>query len=84
MKMLHYYGKSIKILTIMKIHFDNMKHTLPILCILLLATMTAYANGDPVAVRSVSTTTDVPVNRNPVNTPPLAVRMMLSNPSGVW
>ena len=45
----------------MKIHFDNMKHTLPFLCILLLAAMTAYANGDPVAVRSAITLSPTPV-----------------------
>ncbi len=45
----------------MKIHFDNMKHTLPFLCILLLATMTARANGDPVAVHSALTLSPTPV-----------------------
>ena len=38
-----------------------MKHTLPTLCILLLAAMTARANGDPVAVHSALTLSPTPV-----------------------
>ena len=45
----------------MKIYFIQMKHTLPTLCILLLATMTARANGDPVAVHSALTLSPTPV-----------------------
>ena len=45
----------------MKIYFIQMKHTLPTLCILLLAAMTARANGDPVAVHSALTLSPTPV-----------------------